>query len=776
MGRDHHATRPLEQAAVGYREGLAVVHVMILAGAVVLLAVVPGLLVGLAARLPWHLALGFAVPITYGMVAVGTYVTGVFTVAWNVWTAAATLVVFVGLAAFYRWSLTRYSQWGGAVDEVAESDGPESDGAVRQVSTPQDSAPQVSAPQVESARGRRLADWLAAPFAGGPSRLPAWPWLTTPAVGVVVGSGTILFVLLDNLRRTMGGFSNVSSGWDAHWHASVMTFIDETGIASAVQLGRLMNVETHGDLYYPDAWHALNALLIPLTGSTPVEVFNIATIVTVAMVVPISVGALAWRIVRDRLSAVPAALAAGIAAGISGTLPALPFVEIAVGAVPFAISVGLAGLVAVLIMSVPGDVTRIPLAGLSLVGLAAIHPAGALVAGGMVGAWWLLDALLRPRQGRLRDLGSLAAVGVVTAIVLAPQIMGVFSEVGEIENFNFLKPIPRSEAFVQAITQQAWAPAGEPTRWLLVGLALVGAVALVLLRSWWWLALWGGLALLATNAMVPFDQPWADLLFKFSNSFYNDARRLGYAQAILMITVAGCALALAAWFAYLGARKLEAIPQWLRVGGLAAVVLVVFGAAAWQSPSMSTKMRPMLTLDRTDRMVSAADREAFAFLAEQPDARTTTIFNDPATGTGWAYSLNGLHMAFNHYFWPAHVGTRQWDVWVNLRELGNPAEAERSDLAEAALRDLDVKYIIMSTPVFWHFQDIPPGLRDLDQTPGLTQIFDNGEAQIYRVDSWRPAEPGEARLGWAPFADREGITSDYVRPELQPGVVPVEGS
>ena len=728
------------------REDLAEVHTVFLTGSVVLLAVVPGLIVGFLARLPWHLALGFAVPTTYGMVAVGAYVTGVFTVPWNLGTAAGTLGVFMALAVLYRVLLARF---GKRKDTAETAD--------------------------ESALEQHVSGEVSGSFKGGPSRLPAWPWLAAPAVGVALGSGSILFILVDSLRETIGGLSNVPSGWDAHWHASVMTFIDETGIASAVQLGRLMNVETHGALYYPDAWHALNALLIPLTDSTPVQVFNMSSIVTVAMVVPISVGALAWRIVRDRMSPAPAALAAGIAAGISGMFPALPYVEIGVGAVPFAISVGLAGLVAVLIMSVPGAHARIPLAALSLVGLASIHPAGALVAGAMVGSWWLLHTLIWPRRDRMRDLGALVTVGVVTAVVLAPQIMGVLSEVGEIENFSFPKAIPRSEAFVHAMTQQAWGLDSHPTRWVLLGLALLGAVILVALRSWWWLVLWGGLVLLATNAMVPFNQPWADLLFKFSNSFYNDARRLGYAQAILMITVAGCALAIVLWSTFRAARKLGSIPQPARVGGLAAAVLVVFGAAIWHTPELSSEMRPLLTLDRGDRMVSAGDREAFDFLAGQPDARTTTIFNDPATGTGWAYPLNGLHMAFNHYFWPAHVGANQWDVWVNLTDLGDPAEPERSALAEAALRALDVKYVIMSSPVFWHFQDVPPGLRDLDQTPGLTKIFDNSEAQIYRVETWRPAAPGEVRVGWGPFDDRAGITSDYVRPPVPAEESPVGG-
>lgn len=698
-------------------------HTILLATVTVLLAVAPGLIVGYIARLPWHLALGFAVPLTYGMVALGAYVTGVLTVPWNLGSAAGTLLIFSALAALYRWLLARYS-------------------------TPAEQNPEAQ-----------------------PSRLPSWPWLAAPAAGVLVGAGTILYILVDNLRKTPGGLGNVPSGWDSQWHTNVMTFIDDTGIASAVQMGRLMNVETHGSFYYPDGWHALNALLIPLTGSTPVQVLNISSIVTVALVVPLSVGALAWRIVRDRLDPAPAALAAGVAAGISGMFPELPYAEVGVGAVPFSISVGMAALVAVLVISVPGARMRIPLAALGLIGLASIHPAGALVAVAMVGFWWLLHGLLRPRRARVSDLLSLASVGLVTGVVLLPQISGVFSGMEEIESYNFTKPISRPEALWQSMTQQAWVLDSLQFRWFLLTLTLVGAVVLLCLRSWWWLAMWAALVLLATNAAVPFGQPWADMLFRFSSTFYNDARRLGYVQAILMIAVAGAGLGVLLWAAFTAVRKLENVPAKAGVGGLVAALIVIFGGAIWHTPAMSEELTEIFNHDRDDRMISMGDRAAFNFLAEQPDARTTTIFNDLDQGTGWAYALNGLHMLFNHYAWPSHVGVNQWNLWDKLKYTGDAAEPEKSAAVEASLKALDVKYIVMSGPVYWDFQTVPPGLRDLDLAPGLTKIFDNGDAQIYQVNGWMPPAPGEVTVGWGPHDDRSE-TAGFAPPPPAPAPAP----
>ena len=156
------------------REGWAGVHTIFLGVAVVLLAVVPGLIVGALARLPWHLALGFAVPITYGMVAVGSYATGALAFPWNLASAAVTVVIFAGLAVLYSWLLGSWRLEAGR--------------------------------PVRREAAATAADPMSAdPARSGPSRLPSWPWLAAPAAGVLVGFGTILYVLVDNMRRTPGG-------------------------------------------------------------------------------------------------------------------------------------------------------------------------------------------------------------------------------------------------------------------------------------------------------------------------------------------------------------------------------------------------------------------------------------------------------------------------------------------------------------------------------------------------------------------------------------------
>src|SRR5699024_10755132 len=188
--------------------------------------------------------------------------------------------------------------------------------------------------------------------------------------GVLVGAGTIYGICLRGLQRTPGGTASLADLWDEQWHANLIRFIADTGIAAPTDLGRLFQVETHDSFYYPDAWHALGSLLMSTTGAGILPVINLWTITCRGLVVPLSAAALAWRLVRDRFSPAAAGIAAGSAGAVSGVLPSLPYVEMMTTANPNAVSAGMAGVAAVLIMSVVGAPGRVPLAAVGLVGIA----------------------------------------------------------------------------------------------------------------------------------------------------------------------------------------------------------------------------------------------------------------------------------------------------------------------------------------------------------------------------------------------------------------------
>src|SRR5699024_4114296 len=79
----------------------------------------PGFVVALAARVRWPAASLAAVPVTFGMVAIGSAVTSTAGVPWNPWTALATLVVFLLLAVGYSGAHAWWRRRRGAAAHVA---------------------------------------------------------------------------------------------------------------------------------------------------------------------------------------------------------------------------------------------------------------------------------------------------------------------------------------------------------------------------------------------------------------------------------------------------------------------------------------------------------------------------------------------------------------------------------------------------------------------------------------------------------------------------------
>ncbi|QDQ96474.1 DUF6541 family protein [Tomitella fengzijianii] len=704
-------------------------------GALLLLA--PGFLVGLTVRLRWTVAAALAIPVTFGMVVVGTIVTGASDLPWNLWSALVTLLAFLGLGSVYSLVLARRR---GGAEPAAQ--GEADDGS--------------DADEAGPVGGAARRAWLAPP--GG---VP-WAGVAAAGVGVLVGAGTIFGILFRGLSKVPDGIASLSNVWDQQWHANVISFIDNTGIAGATDLGRLFQVETHADFYYPDAWHALGALLKSITGSEILPVINIWTMTCLALVIPLSAAVLAWRIVRDRFSPGAAALAAGCAGAVSGVLPSLPYVEFLTTANPNAVGAAMSGMVVVLVMSVTGAPRRIPLAALGLIGIAGVHPSGAVFSALLLGLWWLFEALWRPRRSRLRDLAALVGVAVLTIAVMLPQIQGVLGEQTSIESYDFSLDISRLTAVHDAFTLTNQWTDPFPAPWVLLAFAVLACVVLLARFSVWMTVVWAVMLLVVCDAIEPIGGMATDLLRVFSNAFYTDPRRLQYAVALIVVALAGAGIALAVWGVYSALRRWAPARRRLAVTVLVLLTLAVPVTSSAVVSTYADRMGAMAVGDRFGRMISPEDRAAMEYLATLPDARTTTIFVDPDQGMGWMYALEGLHPLFTHFAFPEPIGPRTWTLWDRLNTAGiNPR-------VDAALQQLDIKYVVMSPPVYWPFQTVPRGLLDLDRTPGLERIYFNGETKIYEVRGWEPPKPGETRYGWDPFADRSSAENWVAPAEVLP--------
>ncbi|WP_347237848.1 DUF6541 family protein, partial [Dietzia sp. DQ11-44] len=369
------------------------------------LLVVPGLIVGLAARLPLRLAVGTSIPVSAGIVTIATYAYGRTGVPWSLGAyavATAVTAVIVGLVGL----LISGTLW------------------------------------IRRRRRGRVGDT--------PRARRSWWWLL-PAASIPVSAWLIGQMILTELSATPGGTANVFQGWDAHWHANYIRFIHDTGLASPDQAGELRYPENGATLYYPSTWHAIAALVMGLRGIGAVETYNLVQIGAMALAFPLGVAALAWLITHRRFSRPAAATSAAVAAMATPLFPGLPFVEVMVAATPSGVANGLAGLVAAVVVAALADRRLVPAAALGLVGVGGIHPSAMVTAAVFVLFWWLFEGLWRPVRGRLRDFVVLAGIGLAGVLTLLPQVLTVSEDADEISAFEFEINADRAAVWGRAV-------------------------------------------------------------------------------------------------------------------------------------------------------------------------------------------------------------------------------------------------------------------------------------------------------------------------------------
>ncbi|GAB2919496.1 hypothetical protein GCM10027047_16320 [Rhodococcus aerolatus] len=642
------------------------------------LLVVPGVIVGLAARLPVTVALVCSPALTLGPVGIGTVTLGVLGVRWAWWSALAVLAVTVALAAALAVPLTR--RWG---PDRAAGGGPR--GAVE---------------------------------------------VGVPAAGIALGAAAALITMLRRLS-----LHDVPQQWDAQWHANTIRFIAETGTASPLDLGLLRNQESRAPLFYPDAVHALAAFLEPLSGYDTVAVYNTLIVVLPALLLPVSAAALAWWVVRGRRPAREAAWVAAAAAALSASFTAVPYLEVWVQAMPSLLATALAVPTALLVSSCPARPSRVPVAVLALVGLFSLHPSGAFVAAALVGARWAAGQLWRPVRGRLRDLAALASVAVLTVLALLPQVGGVLSQQADITVQTFPEQTTLTQAMGDAVLQRTRHLLELGPQWPLLGLAAVGLLVALALRAWWFVLAWVGFVVLCVSAIHP--APFRGALLPLTGVFYNDPRRITSVITLLLPVMAGLAVvaavlvvARAAGWAVRRAPG-RADGTTLRRGLVAAGVLAGLVLAVGLAAGYAPRNAEMADRARDGRLISPADQAMFTVLAGLPGAQDGTVLNQPYDGLGWAYAITGVRTQIRHYYEPTY-GPEQ-------RVLLDAVDRAGEDRAvDDALRALDVRYVIVSTPLYDPRQAPPPGFADLDAAPGLSKVYDNGEARIYAVRATAP--------------------------------------
>ncbi len=634
-----------------------------------LLLIVPGALVSVAARLPWPIAVAVGPAVTYGVVGLLIIPLGAVGWPWNAWTALFAVALVTAVVIGLRMVLSRYRDRG--AESLAVSAGP----------------------------------------------------ALVVAAGVVLGAVLIGYAAAAGLTH----WQSVPSTWDAVWHANEIRYILDTGQASSTHMGELRNVETHDPLYYPSAFHALAAVLSQITGVAATTAYTVSSVAAAVWLFPVSAAALTWQLLRSRTSQWRTAGCAAAAAAMSASFTAVPYIEFDTAAMPNLAAYGIAAPTMVLIVSTLRHRDRIPVAVLALLGVFSVHTTAGVVVALFVAAWWACDGLWHPARGRVADVVTLLWVAVPSALLLLPQFAGIVVQADVIVGHAFVTHEGKKKALFDAVVGHTRHLNDFPVQYALMALAGVGFLILLVRRIWWPLAVWLLLVAAIVHSSAPFGTVIGSLLGKFSDLFYSDPRRLFAVITLLLAPMAGIALFTVGAAVVAGVRRLldRRVPFGAPVfcGMTAVIVVAVSVGYAW---AYFPRHEFLFGQKYDSVMIDHKDLEAMAYLATLPGARDTLIADANVDGTAWMYAVAGLHPLWTHYDYPYQQkpGYNRFIVWAYADD------ADTDPRVAEAVRALNIRYVLTSTPVVREFV-MPDGLVSLDKSRSWAKIYDNGEARIY---------------------------------------------
>jgi hypothetical protein len=636
------------------------------------LLIAPGTIVARIAQLTWPIAVAVGPALTYGVVALAIIPFGALGIPWNGWTALAALagvcVVMTGLQVL----LARYRDIGA------------------------------------EARG-----------------IGGWPALAV-ASGVLLGTLLIMWAAYRGITH----WQSVPSTWDAVWHANEVRFMLDTGQASSTHMGDLRNVETHQTLYYPSVFHALIAVFCQLTGAAPTTGYTLGSVAASVWLFPTSAAILTWHLLRPVTTVRRTAAIAATAAALSASFTSVPYIEFGVAAMPNLAAYGVAIPTFVLITSTLRHRDRIPVAVLALVGVLSVHLTGGFIVILFLLGWWLFGVWWHPVRGRLADVGTLAAVAVPTALILAPQFIGVLKQADIIAGHAFPSFKSAKQGVIDALLLHTRHLNDFPTQYGLLVLFYVGMAIMLYKRIWWPPAVWLVLTVATVYSGAPFHNLAGATIEKFSQFFYNDPRRLASGVTMLVTPMAAIALFAAVVLVVAIAKRITGrfkelpAPIWVSATAVLLVLTTVFSARHYFYRHL------VLFGDKYDSvMIDQRDLMAMAYLSKLPGAHNTLIGNANTDGTAWMYAVADLHPLWTHYDYPQQTGPgpERYIIWAYARR------GDSDPKVVEAIKALNIRYIYTSTPTVRGFA-VPDGLVSLEKSKSWALIYDNGGAKIYE---WR---------------------------------------
>lgn len=665
----------------------------------VALFVLPGFVISWVAGAKLPAALASAMPVTFGVIGMSAWMWGETTAPFNLLTFTISFLFTLGWAVLWRWWMDRPRAW-------------------------------------PRPRWRDLY-WL------------------IPAAGVATGAAVFVSDRYGWLQRLPYGTNTIVQGWDVQWHANVVRYILDEGVASAVRMGEARNAETGSHLFYPSGFHAGTALYAEAAGIEPIPALNIVGAILPATALPVAMACLVFAMTQSR--GLTTQIGAALAAIGSYGIPTLMWVPDYVGMWPYMAAVFFAVIVTWQFCAVPArPATALP-AAMGLLGVLAVHPSAVTIVVLGAALYWLSRLLFVPVNTRAKDFFWVVAPGIAAALLFLPQIVQGSDQAEEVSSVappgEDIDPAGAWATVLLMRTRhsvQFW-PDFNPV--VLLWLAGLGAVALIVWRRQVWsILMFAVSALVVVNVLEPFGGWIQDTLAAISSLHYNTAHRLVMPVSMLTLAAAGIGAAVAIrllTLAPLAARR--ATRPWRVATGAASIALAVAvgaGTVGWAKASAYDGAKESFVGPRLDdRMVNANDRAAFDWLATQPAAWEGLTAGEPADGYSWLYAYNGVPTLAKHYDGGDGVRNVMLTRYPAALGQGVRGDADAPNPLDKAAAELNVRFIVSSPGNFWWGQ-LPPlsQLKGLWTSDGATPVYKRGSTVVFAVnDAFTRSELYEMR-------------------------------
>jgi hypothetical protein len=548
---------------------------------------------------------------------------------------------------------------------------------------------------------------------------PLFSPLRRPSVAdLVIAGGVAVGWLISavTLVRAFGSMSNPNQNWDYVFHSNAVRLIADTGNASPAALGVLTNWEAPSS-FYPNAFHALGAIVTDLTGAPVFDVLNAQTMMISG------VAGLGLAALLRSLSA-PVAVSATTPVLLAG-FASFPYDILAFGPLlPYAMAVAL--LPAFFLLLTDAFATRrvaVALAcGLAAGALLGVQTSIALSAA-LAAIPLMVHRWMAGTRTVLRDLLAVGVAGVGALAVAFPYAAGALavSGGGAAINWPAIQSVGQSVGDLFLLNHAAPAP-----QYWLAALMIVGLLTLGRARyMWWWLA-GGAIAFALFVAAASSDSPRVEAL---TGPWWNDRYRFAALAVLAFAPLAASGLYVLADAA--NRTLLKRLPTegaWGRYR-LPAVATALLLAVVWLANTlyMPSNERRVALAYQFEWQLSHAELDAMRWLAHQPGA-SAKVMNDPNDGSPFMSAAVGLHPVFGHVISPGTAsGQAQRVLLDHFNCLDNSSAVRRT------VQDLDIRYVFVSDGYVLEGYTRAEGLRGLSRVRSLEQVYAQDRVRIYRV-------------------------------------------